>query len=101
MTNANTKKIQAWVVDEWRAIDGVSRMISEGALSRWVRVRKLRCLFAARTMVKVKMFRKNPEYARQIAAEGRRQVGGFYWLLGRVAVGLRDAIKPRSDLYGE
>lgn len=101
MTNANTKKLQAWVVDEWRAIDGVSKMIPEGWLSRWLRGRKLRCLFAARTMVKVKMFRKNPEYARQIADEGRRQVGGFYWLLGRIAVGLRDAIKPRTDLYGE
>jgi glycosyltransferase involved in cell wall biosynthesis len=101
MTHANTRKLQAWVVDEWRAIDGVSRMISEGGLSRWVRARKLRCLFAARTAVKVKMFRKNPEYARQIAAEGRRQVGGFHWALGRVAVGLRDAVKPRRDLYGE
>ena len=101
MTNANTKKLQAWVVDEWRAIDGVSKMISEGGLSRWLRSRKLRCLFAARTMVKVKMFRENPEYARQIATEGRRLVGGFYWLLGRLAVRLRDAIKPRSDLYGE
>jgi glycosyltransferase involved in cell wall biosynthesis len=101
MTNANTKKLQAWVVDEWRAIDGVSKMIQEGGLSRALRGAKLRCLFAARTMVKVKMFRNNPEYARQIATEGRRQVGGFYWLLGRIAVGLRDAIKPRTDLYGD
>jgi len=101
MTNANTKKLHAWVVDEWRAIDGISRKIEEGALARWMRARKLRCLFAARTAVKAKMFRSNPEYAREIAAEGRNQVGGLYWLLGKLAVGLRDAVKPRTDLYGE
>ncbi len=101
MTNANTKKLQAWVLDEWRAIDGISQMIGERALARWVRARKLRCLFAARTAVKAKMFRAHPEYAAEIAREGRKQVGGFYWTLGKIAVALRDAVKPRTDLYGE
>ena len=91
-TNANTRKLQAWVIDEWRAINHISAMIEEGGFARWVRARKLRCLFAARTVVKAGTFRHQPEYAGEITREGRHQVGSLYWTLGRLAVQLRNAL---------
>lgn len=90
VSNANTRKIQAWVVDEWRAIAEVSSMMDDRGLGRWLRMQKLQCLFSARTRVKMQMFRDQPDYAREIAEVGKGKVGGLQWMLGGLAVKLRD-----------
>jgi len=59
-------------------------------LGRWLRMQKLQCLFSARTRVKMQMFRDQPDYAREIAEVGKGKVGGLQWMLGGLAVKLRD-----------
>lgn len=92
-TSRNVKSLQAWVLDEWKAIQMSFALIQEPRLARWIRSRKLKCLFAARSVVKVQVTRdSNPEYAREIAAVTRKIVGGLAWVLGKMAVGARDAV---------
>lgn len=98
-TSSNRKNIDSWMIDEWRAMELIAGWIPDGALSRALRRHKLKCLFAARSIVKQQMTRKaDPEFARLIGIEARRRAGALHYFLGRIAVGLRDTIKGPNKL---
>lgn len=92
-TAQNVKSLQAWVVDEWRTMQLVLKLIPESGRARWLRAQRLSCLFAARSYVKIQSTRQaNPDYARQIREITLQSVRPYHWLLGRLAVAARDAL---------
>lgn len=94
-TRANTQKIQSWVLDEWRAMTMVASLIEEPAIARLLRRQRLKCLWAARSVVKFDLtFSQNAEFAAQIRNAVRDQIGPGYWELARAVVWLRNACVP-------
>ncbi|MBM3837030.1 MAG: glycosyltransferase family 2 protein [Verrucomicrobia bacterium] len=92
-TSANIHNLQSWLLDEWRVMQMVLPWIEESAVNHWLRARKLECLFAARSWVKVDMMRRvKPEYAREIQATMRQTVGAIPAMLGWLALRGRDAL---------
>ncbi|GIT38236.1 MAG: hypothetical protein Ct9H300mP7_1570 [Verrucomicrobiota bacterium] len=65
MTKRNEENIQSWVLDEWEAIQHAFGLMDQAGLPRWLRRQKLRCMFAARSRVKMQqMTGEKPEYPR-------------------------------------
>ncbi len=90
-TARHVRRIGPWVADEWRAMETILPWIPEGGLARWTRRQKLRCLFAARSRVKERMFlESDPVYSRDIDRAVRERVPRLHRLLGRLAVRIRD-----------
>ncbi len=90
-TSQNVKKIQSWVLDEWKAMELAHEMLAAGGLARWIRKHKLLCLFAARSYVKIQGTRdETPEFAMQIRSATLGIVSLTHWVSGRIAVALRD-----------
>ena len=88
-TASNKKNIHSWVTDEWRAMKLILEMISENTLSRAIRRQKLKCLFAARSIVKQQNVRAaDPKYADQIRTEVRKHISPWHFALGQWAVRL-------------
>ncbi len=95
-TAQNKKGVQHWVLDEWKAMELAKDMMPETGFARWVREQKLLCLFAARSQVKIQSTQKEtPEFANQIRAAAKSIVGPHHWILGRLAVALRDTLRPQ------
>lgn len=91
-TSSNIHNLQSWVLDEWRVMQTVLAWIEESPTRHWLRGQKLKCLFAARSFVKVDMMRSiAPEYASQIRATIQETVGPAHALLGWLALRGRDA----------
>lgn len=90
-TSRNKRQIQSWVLDEWKAMELGHQMRDGSVLARWLRRQKLLCLFAARSHVKIQGTRdETPEFANQIRSATQTVVTPIHWVLGRLAVGLRD-----------
>ncbi|EEF60312.1 glycosyltransferase family 2 protein [Pedosphaera parvula] len=90
-TSRNVSSLQAWVLDEWKAMQLIKPLLGEKGLPRWIRQQKLKCILAARAHVKIKLVQGNsPEFARQIHESVRATTGLAPWSLGKLAVGLRD-----------
>ena len=84
---------QAWSLDEARAMDLISGMIPEAGLARWLRHQKLKCLYAARTRIKIQIMNAaDPIYAQEIARAAREMVSPHHWMLGGLAVALRQTV---------
>ncbi len=93
MTKRNEENIQSWVLDEWDAIQHAFGLMDQAGLPRWLRRQKLRCMFAARSRVKMQqMADEKPEHARHIYESARPKVPWLHWQLGVVTVFLRDLI---------
>jgi len=93
MTKRNEDNIQSWVLDEWEAIQHAFGLMEQSVLPRWLRRQKLRCLFAARSRVKMQqMADEKPEHARRIFESARPRVPWLHWQLGTITVFLRDLI---------
>lgn len=89
-TASNKKNIHSWVIDEWRAMKLIAEMIPENTVSRAIRRQKLKCMFAARSIVKQQNVRAaDPKYADQIGDEVRKHISSMHFALGRWAVRLR------------
>lgn len=96
-TASNKKNIHSWVIDEWRAMKLISEMIPENTISLAIRRQKLKCMFAARSLVKQQNLRAaDPEYAHQIGTEVRKHISPLHFALGRLAVTLYRPIKPST-----
>ncbi len=94
MTSKNIQNIHAWVTDEWKAMNTIAEKIPESSLKKWMRKQRLQCLFAARSKVKEQwMLSSQPKYALEIRQAAKDRVGHPHYLLGRLAVSLRDKIK--------
>ena len=93
MTKRNEENIQSWVLDEWEAIQHAFSLMEQPALPRWLRRQKLRCLFAARSRVKIQqMVDEKPEHARRVYDSARPRVPWLHWQLGSITVFLRDLL---------
>ncbi|MDP6795344.1 MAG: glycosyltransferase family A protein [Verrucomicrobiota bacterium] len=91
MTKRNEENIQSWVHDEWEAIQHAFGLMELAVLPRWLRRQKLRCMFAARSRVKMQqMAGEKPEHARRIFESARPRVPWLHWQLGTITVFLRD-----------
>ncbi|MBC8243708.1 MAG: glycosyltransferase [Verrucomicrobia bacterium] len=91
MTKRNEENIQSWVLDEWEAIQHAFDLMEQPCLTRWLRRQKLRCLFAARSRVKMQqMAGEKPDHVRRIYESARPKVPWLHWQLGGVTVSLRD-----------
>ena len=91
MTKRNEENIQSWVLDEWEAIQHAFGLMEQPCWTRWLRRQKLRCLFAARSRVKMQqMAGEKPDHARRIYESARPKVPWLHWQLGIGTVFLRD-----------
>jgi glycosyltransferase involved in cell wall biosynthesis len=90
ITGGNINRLEAWVTEEWRAMQAVQGLLVEGGMRRFLRRQKLRVILAARSRVKVATIQPlSPDYAHQIGRWTRETVGGFAWRLGGLAVWIR------------
>lgn len=90
-TNEHMRSVAHWVLDEWKVMTLLASRIQENPLARWLRRQRLRCLFAARSRVKIDTFREShPGYAKEIETAARPAVPWLHWRLGNAAVRLRD-----------
>ena len=91
MTKRNEENIKSWVLDEWEAIQHAFGLMHQSGLPRWLRRQKLRCMFAARSKVKMQqMADEKPNHAQRIYESARPNVPWLHWQLGLVTVFLRD-----------
>jgi len=91
MTKRNEENIKSWVLDEWEAIQHAFGLMDQSSLPRWLRRQKLRCMFAARSRVKMQqMADEKPDHVQRIYESARPRVPWLHWQLGRVTVFLRD-----------
>ena len=91
MTKRNEENIQSWVLDEWEAIQYAFGLMDQSGLPRWLRRQKLRCMFAARSKVKMQQIAdEKPDQVQRIYESARPRVPWLHWQLGRVTVFLRD-----------
>ena len=96
-TASNKKNIHSWVIDEWRAMKLISEMIPENTVFGAIRRQKLKCLFAARSLVKQQNVRAlDPIYADQIGTKVRKYISPWHFVLGRLAVKLYRPTKPST-----
>lgn len=94
MTSKNIQSINAWVTDEWEAMKIIAAKIPESPFKQWFRKQRLKCLFAARSKVKEQWMKKSrPEYADEIRKASLERSTFPHYLLGRMAVNLRDLMK--------
>jgi glycosyltransferase involved in cell wall biosynthesis len=97
-SNKNMFNLDAWVVDEWRAMQAVYSLMEKHGVGGWLHRQKLKLLFAARSHVKVKTVqRHDAEYARKIAAVAKEKVGPLNWTGARGVVACRDLLFPAKD----
>jgi glycosyltransferase involved in cell wall biosynthesis len=93
MTKRNEENIQSWVLDEWEAIQHAFGLMQQPCLTRWLRRQKLRCMFAARSRVKMQQIAdEKPDHARRIYESARPKVPWLHWQLGMVTVFFRDLL---------
>jgi len=86
-TKRNAKSLQAYVADEWRAMQIMASLLAEHGLKRWYRIQKLKCIFAARSQVKIRETKDaSPDFAARIEKLTKAVVGTLYWGLGDIAV---------------
>lgn len=92
-TSANARRLQSWVGDEWRAMKQIAAWSDSGPWQAWLWRERIRCLFAARSVVKQQLVRAaDPDYAEEIGRLARGLVPALHWSLGRAVVCLRDLI---------
>lgn len=97
-TAFNKKNIHSWVIDEWRAMKLLSGTIPENAVSRTIRRQKLKCMFAARSLVKQQNVRAlYPKYADQIETEVRKYISPLHFAMGQLAVKLYRPTNPSKN----
>ncbi len=91
MTKRNEENLKAWVLDEWEAIQHAFSLMNQAGLPRWVRRQKLRCMFAARSKVKMQqMAEEKTDYVLRIYESARPKVPWLHWQLGCISVFVRD-----------
>jgi len=96
-TDRNILNLDAWVRDEWRNMTMVMELIEEGPFEHWLRWQKLKCLFAARSRIKIDMVvGSRPDYAREIRMATLENVSKVHWRLGNAAVWMRDLLHGKT-----
>jgi glycosyltransferase involved in cell wall biosynthesis len=92
-TRRNETKLQAWVLDEWKAMQIIENFRGNSGVVRWLREQKLRWIFAARSWDKVNIMRSlHPEFALEIRRAIPKLIPLPHSLLGKLAIGFRNAL---------
>jgi glycosyltransferase involved in cell wall biosynthesis len=92
-TSRNLSQLQPWVLDEWRAMQAVTGLLQGSRVCRWVRLQKLKAIFAARCFDKVAQVEASaPEFAREIRNAALQIAGSVPFVAGKAAVLLRDFV---------
>ncbi|HYE32344.1 MAG TPA: glycosyltransferase [Methylomirabilota bacterium] len=95
-TGGNINKLEAWVLEEWRAMEIIAEFIRKEGFSDRLHREKRKSIFAARSKVKMQMVQqRDPAYSAAIRDAARRVVGPLHWALGCGAVLARDLLKGR------
>jgi hypothetical protein len=90
-TSANIRSVEASVLDEWHAMCLIVELIPENPVRHWLRKQKLKCLYAARTKVKIQLMRRlNISTATEADAVLRQLLSPIHIALGAASVTLRD-----------
>jgi hypothetical protein len=90
-TSANILKLEAWVLEEWNAMQFVSGLIHVSSFRKWLGAHRRRIFFAGRSKDKMRVIQADhPAYARQIRAVAIEKAGWTHWILANLAIGLRD-----------
>ena len=96
-TSLNLSNLQSWVLDEWKAMQLIAAMLNERGLTRWVRYQKLKCIFAARSQVKIQHVKSvAPEFAAAIRRASREITAPVNWIAGTLAFRLRNLVSPAA-----
>jgi hypothetical protein len=89
-TGNNRKQIDAWVLEEWRAMMFIDGMLTMSSFDKWLHLQKQKSLFAARSKVKIQSFQNSDSrYVSEVRDATLAKVGRLHWILGNLAVGLR------------
>jgi glycosyltransferase involved in cell wall biosynthesis len=89
-TQRNIADLQAWVLDEWKAIELIAPLLGEVGFPRWLRRQKLKCLYAARSQVKINAIKhRTPEFAAETRCAVLPITGVVPWALAKCAVWIR------------
>jgi len=89
-------QLDAWVLEEWRAMRKVADLMRARGLSRWLHHQRQKCIFAARSKVKMRQMQaQHPGYAAEIGRAAREITGPLHWILGMMAVAARDLARGR------
>jgi glycosyltransferase involved in cell wall biosynthesis len=95
VSNKNMLSLDAWVLDEWRAMQQVYSLMDKNGLGSWTRRKKLNLLFGARSRVKVKTVRQHDaRYAKKIADVAKEKVGVLNYAAACGVVAVRDSFFP-------
>jgi glycosyltransferase involved in cell wall biosynthesis len=87
-------QLDAWVLEEWRAMRTVADLMRARGFSRWLHHERQKCIFAARSKVKMQQMKpSHPEYAADIGRAAREITGPLHWTLGVMAVAVRDLLR--------
>jgi glycosyltransferase involved in cell wall biosynthesis len=86
-TTKNSSSLDAWVLDEWRAMCHLASLIPDTRWRKWLRLQKLKCIFACRSLVKVNQVGgANSDFAAEIERRVTAIVGAPYWNLAKIVV---------------
>ncbi len=95
-TSRNARNLEAFVRDEWRAIQRIAPLLRRRGLARILHAERMKMLFAARTVVKAQIFAaSNPPQAVETRRIGLGIVGRPRWEAARLVVWLRDRVSGR------
>jgi glycosyltransferase involved in cell wall biosynthesis len=98
----NLRNMNAWVHDEWKAMQIIYGLMREKGFGSGLRAQKLKLLFAARCRVKVNLVKRAfPDYGREISAVAKLKCGALTWLAAGPIVFLRDRFFPKGDVANE
>jgi glycosyltransferase involved in cell wall biosynthesis len=101
-SSKNTRSIQAWVLDEWRAMQMVLEIMQTKGVYRAMDEKKARLLFAARSHVKIKLLKdRDPDFAAQIRKVAKPITGSLEWAAAAGIVAIRDRFFPKPNAYHE
>ena len=70
----------------------ISHLLDDSDTVRWIRMQKLKTIFAARSYVKARQVRAAPEFAKKIESVAWEISGALGCFAGKAAVRLRDLL---------
>jgi len=95
-TTRNMMNLQAFVKDEWRAMQLANQLLRERGMGAWSHEQKVKLLFAARARVKSQIVKPmNAPYAGEIAHEAKKTTSLLHWAAAIAVVALRDSLVPK------
>jgi hypothetical protein len=88
-TSLNSKNLQAWVLDEWKAMCLIHQRV-HGTEPSYRASFFLKSVFSARSVMKMRLVeRSSPDYSLTISKESKKITGATCWQIGKSAAGFK------------